>query len=187
LATGLGLSTTYGIVAQSDGTISVASTVGVGTTFTIVLPAANEPAAELRVLQDPVPSRGSECILVVEDNTAVRARLVDALRGEGYEVLDAASGAQALEVVARCGTQIQFVVTDVVMPHMNGFELMTRIRRRLPNVPAVFMTGYSEKAVANYGVVAPGTELIQKPFAVGDLVAKIRRRFDRSVSLARMA
>jgi two-component system cell cycle sensor histidine kinase/response regulator CckA len=188
LGTGLGLSTTYGVVAQSAGTISVESTVGVGTTFTISLPALPEPASAPKlVVVDAAPRPTSECILVVEDNAAVRCRLVDALRSEGFDVLAATCGANALEVVAQHASRIQFVVTDVVMPNMNGIELVALIRRSLLTVPAIFMSGYSEKAIANYGVMAPDTQLVQKPFEVADLAAKIRHRLSRRILLARPA
>jgi PAS domain S-box-containing protein len=184
VGTGLGLSTAYGIVAQSNGTISIESTVGVGTTFTIELPSAPEPVVEPRITPRPASTRGSESILVVEDNPTVRARLIDALRGEGYAVLSADCGVAALALVEQERAQLHFIVTDVVMPNMNGIELVSRIRRRIPNVPAIFISGYSEQAVKNYGVMAPDTELMQKPFEIADLTAKIRRRLDRPSRLA---
>ncbi|MDO8478344.1 MAG: ATP-binding protein [Candidatus Rokubacteria bacterium] len=171
--TGLGLSTVYGIVQQHSGFVSVESASGQGTTFKIHLPHVEA------VVEAPVagPTRvasggGSETVLVVEDEDEVRALAIEILRGEGYATLAAADGTKALRVAARHPGPLHLLLTDVVMPHVNGWELARRLSAVRPETKVLYMTGYSEIAVAHEGV-SDGI-VLQKPFTPDGLASKVR-------------
>jgi two-component system cell cycle sensor histidine kinase/response regulator CckA len=178
--TGLGLSTVYGIVKQSSGFITVASEVGVGTTFEICFPrvtgqrdALPSAPAEITVL------RGSETLLVAEDNDLVRAVTVQTLRLCGYSVLEASSGAQALALAAQHGPKINLLLSDMIMPEMSGRELADRIKVVIPPVAVLFMSGYTDDAIARHGALPAGTVVLEKPFTTQDLARKVREALDR--------
>jgi PAS domain S-box-containing protein len=176
--TGLGLATVHGIVAQSGGHIHVQSQPGLGTTFGICLPRTELPRVPV-VAEPPVLSVcGHETILVVEDDPQVRGVTVRALSSNGYDVVPAASGEEALELAARAGDRIDLVVTDVVMPGMTGREVVDQLRRRLPGLRALFVSGYTQDAIAQRGVIDSGVEFLPKPFTPATLVARVRAMLD---------
>jgi two-component system cell cycle sensor histidine kinase/response regulator CckA len=176
--TGLGLATVYGIVKQSDGYIMVYSEPGHGTTFKIYLPrvAAAEPAPPPALR--PTVTRGSETVLVVEDEEAVRSLSRRALEAGGYTVLAAADGADAVRLVERYGGPIHLVLTDVVMPGMSGRELADRLVQRRPGLRVLYMSGYPGDAIVHRGALDPGTAFLQKPFMPDDLTRKVREVLD---------
>jgi signal transduction histidine kinase/ActR/RegA family two-component response regulator len=171
--TGLGLSTVYGIVRQHGGHISVESASGRGTTFTIHLPRA-QAMADLASTPDAgaAPARPWETILVVEDEAEVRTVAVEILRDAGYTVLEATDGLQALQLAARQRVPLHLLVTDVVMPSLNGWELAQRLTTMRPGLKVLFMTGYSEITLAQHE--RPAGHLLQKPFTPDSLLRKVR-------------
>jgi DNA-binding response OmpR family regulator len=168
----------HGIISQFGGTISVESAPGAGTTFTIALPAVDPPASVLPAADMPETLRGVETILLVEDERVLRDQLADALRELGYTVLEARNGYDALMALERHGAPVHLVVTDIVMPEMSGGALVAQLREWYPNLRVLFITGYSEEAVAGYGVVVANTALLMKPFVVNELAARIRSVLD---------
>ena len=177
--TGLGLSTVYGIVAQSGGQVFVISEPGAGSTFTICLPthqAEIDPAAES---PRRAPARGGETVLLVEDETLVRQLTHEILRRNGYRVLEAADGVEALAVVRNYDGRIELLLTDVVMPRMSGHELVELARPLRPDMRILYVSGYSEEAIARQGQLTEGIELLSKPFTPGVLTTKIRELLDR--------
>jgi len=182
--TGLGLSTVYGIVKQSGGYIWVYSELRKGTTFKIYLPrvaGAGERVAPVAVVEKPHKTEpGTETILVVEDEANLRylARLF--LEKQGYKVIEAADGAVAVQIaVAHEGT-IHLLLTDVIMPGMNGRELAQRIAEIRPNVKVLYMSGYTENVIGTNGMLDAGVRLLQKPFNLRDLKDKVREVLDAS-------
>jgi two-component system, cell cycle sensor histidine kinase and response regulator CckA len=177
--TGLGLATVYGILAQSGGGIDVRSAPGAGTTFTVCLPCLDEGAAEREgPARVPRPARGSETILLVEDETAVRTLFVDVLDAEGYTVLAADDVEDALRLCDEHGGPIELMLTDVVMPGMSGPELAGRLLRARPALKVVFMSGYTDDAVARNGELGPGALFLQKPFSIDVLLRTVREVLD---------
>jgi CheY-like chemotaxis protein len=176
--TGLGLATVHGIVAQSGGHILVQSQPGRGTTFEICFPRSDAP----RAVQVPTPTtpsvRGHETILVVEDDPQVRGVTIRALEGSGYRVVPAASGEEALQIVRRAGERLDMVVTDVVMPGLSGREVVDELRRHQPDIPALFVSGYTQDAIAQRGVIDSGVEFLPKPFTPSSLLARVRAMLD---------
>ena len=178
--TGLGLSTVYGIVKQSGGHISVYSEVGKGATFKIYLPEAQGvPAPAASPLTSLAPGEGTEHILVVEDDEAVRKLTTDFLSWLGYQVTAAENGAEALAIVNEQGINPDLVLTDVIMPTMNGKELVDRLRQERPHQKVIYMSGYTEKVIARTIHLDPNTLLIDKPFNLNDLAAKIHQLVGR--------
>ena len=178
--TGLGLSIVYGIVQQSGGSIWVYSELGLGTTFKVFLPRIEEDAESLRPTAVPTKSlQGSETILVVEDEEIVRKLACKVLEKNGYRVLEASNGEEALHIVQKQnGNPIHLVVTDVVMPGMNGRQLVDRLVSLWPQIKALYMSGYTNDAIAHHGVLDPGIAYIQKPFTPDDLTLKVRKVLD---------
>jgi CheY-like chemotaxis protein len=173
--TGLGLSTVYGIVKQSGGHIWVYSEPGVGTTFNICLPQAAGDSAPVQDATGPVAVlRGSETVLVVEDQREVRRLAREILEGYGYEVLEAASGAEALKVFQSHGGQVCLLLTDVVMPAMTGRELAEQMRTLRPDIKVLFMSGYTDNVIIHHGALDPQVAYIQKPFSPVSLALKVR-------------
>ena len=171
--TGLGLATVQGIVQQSGGFIWVYSEPDHGTVFKIYLPRADEAAspADAELDQD---TRGTETVLVVEDVTAVRAVTREMLRRHGYQVLEAADGRAALQVAAAHAAPIHLLLTDVVMPDVNGPDLANRLTAVRPEMKVLFMSGYTDDAVVRHGILSEGIAYLQKPFTPRVLAGKVR-------------
>ena len=179
--TGLGLSTVYGIVKQSGGNIWVYSEPAHGTTFKIYLPRVEEDLDTLpgRDETDFLP-RGSETVLLVEDEPSVRDLAHRLLNQQGYKVLEAANGEEALRVVQEhIGEKIHLLLTDVVMPQMGGKELANQLKLLRPDVKVLYTSGYTDDAIVHHGVLEPGTHFLQKPFSPKTLSHKVREVLDR--------
>jgi PAS domain S-box-containing protein len=171
--TGLGLATVQGIVQQSGGFIWVYSEPNHGTVFKIYLPRVDEPASRA----DDVAAadvRGTETVLVVEDVTAVRAVTREMLSRYGYNVLEAADGTTALQLAASYQAPIHLLLTDVVMPDINGRDLAHRFESTRPEMKVLFMSGYTDDAVVRHGILQEGIAYLQKPFTPGSLATKVR-------------
>ncbi|MBI1955713.1 MAG: PAS domain S-box protein [Acidobacteria bacterium] len=173
--TGLGLAMVYGIVKQSGGYIWVYSEPGHGTTFKIYLPRVEAAAEFLQERQDATPlPRGSETVLVVEDEPAVRELAREFLESSGYQVLDADGGAAALELVKQYPSPIHLLLTDVIMPQMSGKELASEVTELLPETKVLYMSGYTDDIIADHGILEAGTYFLQKPFTRDALANKVR-------------
>ena len=177
--TGLGLSTVYGIVKQNNGFIDVYSEPGLGTTFTIYLPRHHGAAAGVRPEEAAQPaSRGHETILLVEDEPAILTMAATMLARLGYLVLSANSPAEALAKAGQHQGEVRLVITDVVMPEMNGKELAKILLDRHPQLKTLFMSGYTADAIAQHGVLDEGVHFIQKPFSLPGLGMMVREMLD---------
>ncbi len=174
--TGLGLAMVYGIVRQSGGWIDVASTVGVGTTFTLYFPATDQAtlASESPMIRTG-PGRVAASVLVVEDQPEVRELVVSALRRAGYDVSQATDGDEAFARFGERASSITLLLTDVVMPGMNGRELAERLRERHPRLLVIFMSGYTDEILDQHSLIGPGAEFLAKPFTPGTLVRQVDR------------
>jgi PAS domain S-box-containing protein len=182
--TGLGLATCHGIIKQSDGHISVYSEPGRGATFKIYLPKVRlEKTPPAPPLQSPGLPRGTETILLVEDDPALREMAASLLGRLGYTVLTAGNGLEALNVTHQSATgHIDLLFTDVVMPHMSGKELSDRIHALYPRTKILFTSAYTENAIVHQGVLIPGITLLQKPFTPSSLANKVREVLDKEKS-----
>jgi len=176
--TGLGLATVYGIITQAGGVVEIRSESGVGTTISMLLPATDEEATPSPVAAPAVPRRGGEVVLVVEDEDPMRAVTCRVLKRNGYQVLSAANGAEALDV-ADSGGHIDLLLTDVVMPQMLGNELATRLTALRPDLRVVYMSGYAQPVLASNGGLDPRITLIEKPFSAQTLLERVREGLDR--------
>ncbi|MCC6510318.1 MAG: response regulator [Pirellulaceae bacterium] len=178
--TGLGLATVYGIVKQAGGTIAVKSEEGVGTEFTIALPSVVKEASNLEtILPNQSSPRGTETILLVEDEVAVLDLVRSILESHGYTVLAANGQAAAMEIVQKHAVEIDLLITDVVMPLISGRDLAENLRSLRPNIRVLYMSGYTGDAVVRYGVELTAETLLQKPFTALALARKVRRTLDR--------
>ncbi len=178
--TGLGLSTVYGIVKQVGGDVFVSSTEGVGSIFSIYLPAVDGVNERITPPVPALPVRGAaETILLVEDEQLVRNLTREILERNGYVVLEAADGLDALRAAASYDGFIHLMLTDVVMPRMSGRELVEQILPLRPDMRVLYVSGYSEEAIVRQGELTPGIELLPKPFTPGVLTARIREILDR--------
>jgi two-component system cell cycle sensor histidine kinase/response regulator CckA len=173
--TGLGLSMVYGIVKQHGGYVGIASEVGVGTRVTVHLPLAPAPAEANEVAALAPGTRGYGRILVVEDEPMLRDLARRALARKGYDVVVVTDGASALRLLEGDTPRFDLVLTDVVMPKLNGKELADRIWTRFPGLPVLFMTGYSPQDVLKRGLVIAGASFVQKPFTPEGLVEAVER------------
>jgi CheY-like chemotaxis protein len=179
--TGLGLSTVYGIVKQSGGNIWVYSEEGRGTTFKIYFPQVLEEAeAYRRVARKIEAPRGSETILLVEDADWVRTLARQVLERSGYRVVEAESAAEAIRLIEtnRNGTKIDLVLTDVIMPGMSGNDMSKQLLATRPDLPVLYMSGYTDDTIVQHGVLEPGINFIQKPFSPDALALKVREVLD---------
>lgn len=177
--TGLGLSMVYGIVKQSGGNIWVYSEPQHGTTIKIYLPIADEQMEAVNeVVVETNGNHGSETVLLVEDEEAVRALLLEVLQGEGYSVLQAANGHEAIELCKTTAGKIHLLMTDVVMPGMSGRELVDRLVDNCRNVKVLYMSGYTDDAIVHHGVLNPGVAFLQKPFTPEGVMRKVREVLD---------
>ncbi|HJQ23668.1 MAG TPA: PAS domain S-box protein [Blastocatellia bacterium] len=177
--TGLGLSTVYGIVRQSGGNIWVYSEVGRGTTFKVYLPRVTEDAPEDESVSKPEPPlRGTETVLLAEDEEVVRRLAREVLEGYGYRVLEAGNGGAAFSACVGHDGPIHLLITDVVMPGMGGRDLANRLSRLRPEMKVLFMSGYTDDAIVHHGVLEAGIPFIQKPFSPDDLARKVREVLD---------
>jgi nitrogen-specific signal transduction histidine kinase/ActR/RegA family two-component response regulator len=175
---GLGLAMVEGVVSQHGGAIGMESIPGEGTTVTLLLPASRRvtPLAQPVVDNVDAGNEATETILVVEDETAVRSIVVRSLRARGYEVLEARHGEDALLVAERHNAPIHLVVTDVVMPNMNGTELFHHLRRWYPRMRVLFISGYAKSAIPPEALAeGQGAAFLAKPFTIDQLLTEVRR------------
>jgi PAS domain S-box-containing protein len=179
LGTGLGLSVTFGVVKQAGGTIETYSELGSGTTFKIFLPRVDEPAQKFDKTKNAreVP-RGTETILLVEDNDSVRELTTTMLRRLGYHLLVATNGARALELIKNERPAIALLLTDLIMPEMSGRELSDRVRELYPDIAVLYCSGYTEDTFVRLGLVSENLQFIGKPFSLQNLGTKVRQVLD---------
>jgi CheY-like chemotaxis protein len=177
--TGLGLSIVHALVSQSRGRVRIESEPGRGTRFELSWPPALVETRELPARAElPQPETGSETILLVEDQSGLRAGLGRILASAGYRVLEAADGEQALEVATRRGEEVQLVVTDVVMPRMGGFELAQGLAAVRPGVSILFVSGQLRHPSLQGRELPAGASVLEKPFSAGDLRRQVRQLLD---------
>jgi len=176
--TGLGLATVYGIVKQHEGNIWVYSEPGKGTTFKIYLPVSEKISPRKKIIKkNAMDHNGSETILVVEDNEQVRDIVCNILEVHGYKVLESENGQEARNAMA--SEPVDLLLTDVVMPDMNGKELHAELVKDFPGMKVIYMSGYTDNVIAHHGVLDEGVDFIQKPINTYTLVSKIREVLDR--------
>jgi PAS domain S-box-containing protein len=172
--TGLGLATVYGIVQQAGGFITVDSRMGTGSMFNVFLPAIATQEPRISVERLAPPPRGRETVLLVEDEHGVRRLARLSLERHGYTVLEASSGREAIELSDTYDGDIEVLLTDVVMPELNGREVSERLRLRRPDLKVLYMSGYNDDAVVRHGVVESPAAFLQKPFDARTLATKVR-------------
>lgn len=177
--TGLGLTTTYGIVKQFGGHISVYSEIGRGSTFKLYFPASDETDAICSpVVQEITILRGNETIMVVDDEINIVTVVKQILTEQGYHVISATSGSEALTISNQQANPIDMILTDIIMPEMNGPDLVRNMRLNRPNLKALYMSGYPNNAAKQIGVLKPNTAILQKPFSSATLAQCIRKVLD---------
>jgi two-component system, cell cycle sensor histidine kinase and response regulator CckA len=172
--TGLGLATIYGIVTQAGGNVRIYSEPGLGTTVTVLLPVTDHtaPAGEQR--PDELLGGSNELVLVVEDEAALREVTRRTLADNGYRVIVAGSGQGAIEAVTASADRIDVLLTDVIMPGMQGREVAERICELQPGIGVLFMSGYTHGLLSTQGIIEPGINLIEKPFTEASLLTRLR-------------
>jgi PAS domain S-box-containing protein len=173
VGSGLGLATVYGIVTQAGGNVRIYSEAGLGTTITVLLPVTSQTAPAARDAQEE-PAGGTELVLVVEDEAALREVTRRILARNGYQVITAASGEEAVRAAAASPAPIDALITDVIMPGMQGREVAEKITELRPGIPVLYMSGYTEGLLGSQGVLEPGVHLIEKPFAEASLLRIMR-------------
>ena len=177
--TGLGLSTVYGIVKQSGGNIWVYSELGKGTSFKIYLPMVSEEAEEFVRSESSVElPRGSETVLIVEDEDGVRHLVTKVLKRQGYKTMEAQSGDEALRICLELEKPVDLLITDVIMPIMGGVELVEKLQEIWSDLKVLFMSGYTTNAIIHNGTLDKGTNYLQKPSRPVDIAWKVRRVLD---------
>jgi len=178
--TGLGLAVVYGIVHQYGGSVWVYSEPGQGTTFNIYFPRAVgvEEAVSGREPLTAAILGGDEKVLLVEDEASVRDITSRILESQGYTVIQAASGPEAISAVERSGGHFDLLLTDVVMPRMSGPDLAAVLRADRPDLAVLYISGFAEQAVARHGVLATGMEFLAKPYTSGELLSRVRSALD---------
>ncbi len=179
---GLGLSIIYGIIKQSGGHIEVSSKPGKGTTFRIYLPRVDTPAETARGREPGPLPRGTEIILVAEDEPLVRDLACRILREQGYTVLEAGNGREALLTAGKYADgEIHLLITDVIMPHMSGKDLADHIKEKHPDIKVLFVSGYTNNTVTHHGVLQKGVNFLAKPFTSGQITRTVRRVLDTNI------
>lgn len=179
--TGLGLSIVDGIIRQHQGSIDVYSEIGIGTSFKIFIP-LGDGGDEIVVADQSCPPGGNETILLVEDEDDVRQIARNILEKAGYRVIEASNGIQALHRIASMGDRINLLLTDVIMPRMNGRDLADKIRSQFPSLRVLYMSGYTWDVIEFKGILEKGGELISKPFDTNLLLRRVRETLDRNRS-----
>jgi two-component system, cell cycle sensor histidine kinase and response regulator CckA len=170
--TGLGLATVYGIVTQAGGALRIYSEPGMGTSLNVLLPVTDQPRDADVPLAEPAAGRG-QTVLIVEDEAAMREVTRRLLDRNGYRVLAAPDGQAALDIVASHPGPIDVLLTDVVMPKMQGGQVAEQVRARVPGVRVLFMSGYTQGLLGSQGVLEPGVHLLEKPFTEPVLLRKL--------------
>ena len=177
--TGLGLATVYGIVKQSNGYIWVYSEPNIGTTFKIYFPRIDDEPAVNKIQEERTNSfNGTENILIIEDSEGVRKMTCTALKRRGYQIYEAKDGEEALQKITNFEGTMDLLITDVVLPKMNGKELADKIKKLKPDIKIIFMSGYTDETIVHQGILEAGIEFIQKPFSPNKFAEKVRQILD---------
>ena len=180
--TGLGLSTVFGIVKQSGGNLDVYSVPGRGTSVKIYLPRVDAPAVVEAESAGPSVARGTETVLLVEDDEMVRRLVRESLVHAGYKVMDASDPLEARRISEKYRRAIQLMITDVVMPKLSGRELAAEIQERRPAMKVLYISGYTDHAIVNAGILHKEVAFLQKPFTPAALARKVREVLDNGSS-----
>ncbi len=180
--TGLGLATVYGIVKQNNGTINVFSELKKGTTFKIYIPAVSDSSnSDQKENNEAIPYGKGETVLIVEDDETVLSIAVMMLKRLGYNVLSAITPKEAIEIAEESETALQVLISDVVMPGMNGSDLAEKLKIKIPGIKIIFMSGYEDAVIASEGILKKGNNFIQKPFSISDIALTMRKVIDSAV------
>ena len=181
MCTGLGLATCYGVVKQNGGVITCRSVLGEGTTFRVLFPSARAAAPVVPAARRAKLPKGGETILVVEDEEAVRRLTTRILRGLGYTVLEAVDGETGLaKIKDDAKGDIRLILSDMVMPKMSGWDLSAKVKEFSPEVPVLFVSGYTEDVFESMCLLNDKADILPKPFTVEDLAARVRGALDRA-------
>ena len=177
--TGLGLSTCYGIVKQNNGSIWVYSEPGHGTSMKIYLPKTEKNSSdEMSAKPSEELAKGTETILVVEDEPLVRNMIIRSLQKQGYKTLEASHGEEAIATINNCDSGIDLIISDLIMPRMGGKELSEYLANNNPNIKTLFMSGYTDNTIVHHGKLDDGISFIQKPFSPSGILKKVRQMLD---------